>query len=481
MNSISASHDTSAIVPTLIVGDTLAARPDLPGVRVVALADWIAGLAQVSAADAPLDLAAVDDAVLGFLLGADDVAALAANVPVRRLIDTLQAPTELCDPHEDASALTRRAFGLALDQMNSAQRDAAQERAAAATIRQQHMAMQDRFVEFEEFVFHSLAPKYVRTAEFRDQSATVTLTEVGPTLRQPLPFSTASLAAIDVHVRAQTGRDAALLLRLTRRTGPAFAPEIRLVPPPNHTGWVRFSLTHALSGPVEDVIAELRLEGAGSVTLSLSHPSPVPDYRLRAGSQVFDAPLALRGYRSLPGAALPPTQMPDIAPPPDGQTRLLMAHDLQPATLLPHLGPLRGVVEYGDYVTCEFWPRHNAFFVHPSAERPVVAVVRDIAASALTRLRASIQVARHDALPVAFAIGAAPAGLVTTLKQCLRHLGPWTVLSPAEWGECRAQLAAPVTGRFDLFLAASMEGRPHNSHGWALFRDILATNGPVRA
>ena len=39
----------------------------------------------------------------------------------------------------------------------------------------------------------------------------------------------------------------------------------------------------------------------------------------------------------------------------------------------------------------------------------------------------------------------------------------------------------PIKGRFDLLLATSMEGRDSNGCGWAPFRDIEMSNGPVKA
>lgn len=465
------------IAPTVVVGDDLKDCSPGAGVTIVKFSIWTKNLAEVGLPDRPKALACVDGEVLGFLLTEASLQKMGDDDPVRALIEDIAAPVICCPKADSADKLRTRIIELLLQSNTKLATENALERAANAEIRRQHMDMQSRFSQFEEFAYHALAPKYMRMQEWQETESKVTIGGDVRELKQALPFSSNALAAVDVYVSTVTGSGGKLSLTLTRQVGPAFAEPISVDITGKSAGhWVRFHLNIALAGPPEDAVAVITYEGDGSVALALSHPSPVEEFRVRADGVAQIAPLAMHGFRGMPGAELPETQSPRTAPPMDGKARLISAFDIKPARLLPQLHRLVPSRKTKDYIVCEYWDGENGFLVHPSVYRPVVAVIRGIAASRLTRLIASIQVARRDTESIDFAIGAAPARSVQNSKQALATIGPWQTLQPGEWGVCEANISHPIAGKFDIFMATSMVGRKLNRHGWALFRDFQATN-----
>ncbi|MEO0914469.1 MAG: DUF6212 domain-containing protein, partial [Pseudomonadota bacterium] len=391
------------------------------------------------------------------------------------LADALQFPIVRVAPDVSVDVLAGEAMALLAAHAEAMELDAARERAALAELRQQHMEMQSAYVQVEEFAYHSLAPKFTRTQEFRNHDERVTLEPGGPALLQRLPFSMHSMAALDVYLAEPAA--GTLVLTMKRGIGADFAPPVELALEGLTPGWVRFPFLRVLEGAPEDAFAEIEYRGTGSAVLALSHPSPVADYHVKIGQETRPFPLALRGFRGLPGARLPDMQMPRMAPPPDGKARMVMALDLWPIKMLPRVHKAVKFVGYKEYVAADYWDDENAFMVHPSTERPVVGIVRNISASALTRVSSVIHLANAKSQPVAFALGVAPAGKVRRMGQAMRYLTPWTVLAAGEFGVAEQRLADPAQGKVDLLLATSMEGQTANTKAWALFRDFSFTNG----
>ncbi len=464
---------------TLLLGEGLKYSPELAGVNVLPLSKWIASAENVARPGDPPQLATANATIVGALFSEADAEMLAGHSAARALADALQFPVVICDEESSETHLSREAFRLMADHAAGLTLEAAQERAALALLRKQHMEMQSAYVQVEEFAYHSLAPKFTRTQEFRNHDESVELKAGEQGILQRLPFSTHSMAALDVYLKAEASDDGRLTLTLKRGVGPDFAEPVAVSLKGVTPGWIRFPFVRVLKGAPGDAFAAISYQGAGSVTLALSHPSPVEDYCVQVNGEQRPFPLALRGFRGLPGAPLPPMQMPRMAPPPDGSTRMVMALDLWPIRMLPRLHRRAKFFGYREYVSADYWDAENAFMVHPSTERPVVGILRNVSVSALTRVSAVIHLANAKADPVAFALGVAPAGKVRRLGQAMRHLNPWTVLAAGEFGTTEQRFSNPLGGKVDLLLATSSEGREANTKAWALFRDFSFTNGPT--
>ncbi|MHA3914953.1 DUF6212 domain-containing protein [Halovulum sp. GXIMD14793] len=443
---------------TFVVADDALAE-GLSGVRIMALSDWADGLTETS----PGHLAATE-LPLGFLLTDTSL----ADDRLRRLVETLHCPCVQAAEDPSAALLT-----LLADAAVTRHAEAADLRTALASLRREHAAMQTRFTRFEDFVYDALAPKYVLAHHWHPTEEALRL-EPGQSLTQALPVSSVAFAALDISV-VEVGPEAPVLtLTIARPSGGPLADPVELELAEDYRGWARFHLPRALKGFPQDVVATITTSAAVSLTTAL--PSPVARYRSRRDTVEQAGPLALRVFKGLPGAQLPETHPPRTAPPLDPRPRLFTAYDLTPAELLPAAPDMIIEADAADYFACEYWGKENAFLVHPSVHFPVVAVAQNLAATRLVRLAASIQSARQDCDTIAFAIGAAPAGVVSNSEQALEYLGPWQVLRPGEWGMCEAMPAQPISGSYDLFMATSMEGHPSNQNAWALFRDFRITN-----
>ncbi|QHQ36626.1 DUF6212 domain-containing protein [Algicella marina] len=464
---------------TLLFGDAFSDVPNLPNIATPSLSQWISTLENVAPLGASPIPAVANQVIVGAILTEEDAAALAANAQAKALADALQFPVTLLTQETTALELASMAAGLLAAHAEAGERDAAAERAALAELRQQHMDMQSAYAQVEEFAYHSLAPKFTRTQEFRNHEERAEVAAGGPALLQRLPFSMHSMAALDVWLAEPS--EGALVLDLKRGVGPDFQGPVELALSGLAPGWVRFAFPRVLTGAPEDAFAEITFRGEGKAVLALSHPSPVEDYHLKVGAKTRPYPLALRGFRGLPGASLPDMAMARVAPPADGKARMVMAQDLWPIRLLPRLHRRVKFLSYKDFVSADFWEDENAFMVHPSVERPVVGILRNVSVSALTKVSAIINVGNENAGSVAFSLGVAPAGKVKRLHQAMAHLVPWTVLAAGEFGVVEQRLAEPAAGKVDLLLATSMEGQENNEKAWAFFRDFTFTNGPATA
>ncbi len=444
----------------VVAEDSLVA--DITGVVVVPLSQWAVGLTETPGDN----LTATTALPLGFLLTDDSL----TDERLQRLIETLHAPRKIVTGGAAAQQALLRLLAQAAADRHS---EAADLRSSLAALRREHAAMQTRFTQFEDFIYEALAPKYVISHIWNPTDQALKLAG-GEVVVQALPVSSSALAALDVSVIG-TGPDApTLTLTLSRPSGAALADPIEVALASGYQGWVWFHLPRALQGFPQDIVATIATTAAVDLTTSL--PSPVAQYRLQQQGAAQSCPLAVRVFKGLPGAQLPDTHPPRSAPPLDPRPRLYTAYDLNPAELLAAPSEMIVAEDAADYFACEYWGNENAFLVHPSIHFPVVGVARNLAATRLTRLAASIQVARQDCDTIAFAIGAAPKGAVTNSEQALEHLGPWQVLRPGEWGSCEMMPKTPISGRYDLFMATSMEGHRSNDNGWALFRDFRITN-----
>lgn len=459
-------------LPPIVVDDDL--QLDSSNFRYVRFSDWCADLFDISAQGDPSFLVLADDPPLAFLLGEKQIASFATDRALKDLIGSLNSPVWPCVEGNLSDLATRAVSDFARKQMQ----DATGLRSASAELRRNFSEMQTRFVHFEDFIYSSLAPKYVIAHLWKSTEVAVTLS-AGMKLVQAMPVSSYALAAIDVSVVGVQGDGATLSLTITRLDGGPISDPIGVKLGPSYAGWARFHLPQALAGHPDDVALELQVLGENEVELTLSTPCPIAQYRLRVDGQPDARVLALRVFNGLPGARLPGTHPARVLPPLDGKPRLTTVFDLNPIELLQPSPSMMVEPEAADYFDCEYWANEDAILVHPSIHFPVVAAARNLIANRMTRATASIQVARHDTDTIAFAIGAAPAGVVGNSEDALPYLGQWQVLRPGEWGICEKMFDTPLEGPFDIFMATSMEGHPSNENAWALFRDFWFTNaGP---
>ena len=437
--------------------------------NIVALADWVAGLIDLSLADEPQALALSGETPLGFIVSQARLEAL--DEPVIDLIESLHAP--IWAPQSDIpleQQILNHISQFAIRQM----KEASDLRAAAAELRRQHSDMQSRFYQFENFIYDCLAPKYVLHHTWKATDQSIELSDQA--LRQALPIPSQALAAIDISVVDITGEGGDLVLTVERAVGGAIAEPVAINLYPEYRGWARFHFAKALDGLPEDMVAKFEYRGAGSVRLTTSIASPIAKFQLQSGDQTQPSPLAIRVFKGLPGAKLPGTHSPRVAPPLDNKPRLFSAFDVSPAELLPEAPNVIVERNAADFYNVEYWQDQNAFMVHPSIHFPVVGIAKGLMASRMTRMTSTIQIARHDTDTIAFAIGAAPMGKVTNSDEALDFLGPWRVLNPGDWGVCEKMFEVPIEGPFDLLMATSMEGHGSNENGWAMFRDFWITN-----
>ncbi|MEM1265573.1 MAG: DUF6212 domain-containing protein [Pseudomonadota bacterium] len=463
---------TDAAQPLVILGDGLATT-SVAGFAVTRLAAWQAELMAAGQNRRPV---LRGPRPMGLIATPDEADHVTADPALSELLTTLGIPTVTLSPEASEAEVTAHAIGLLAASLARAEEAAAEERAAAAALRTQHRDMQARFSQVEEFVYHSLAPKYIRTEEFPLADAGLPLAAGSSPIRQKLPFSTRCLAAVDLYVREVPEDPGTLTLTLVRDIGPDLSPPVSLPLAGLSPGWIRFVLPRVLEGAPEDVWAEIRYDGPDAIALGLSYPSPVEEYRVRSPGGTDAAALALKGYRGLPGAPLPPPHMPRQVPA-AGSTEMVSVGDLSPVRKLPVHHRWEQFGGYPDFTAVEYWTGENAILIHPSTHGPVCGIVRNIAARALSELRVSAHVGHRQSGPIAFAVGVAPAGRVQRLTQALDWLGHWIELQAGQFGVPWVLPARPIRGSFDLLLATSMEGRRSNRLAWGLFRDVTMTNG----
>lgn len=465
-------------------------QPQLPaGVLAEGLADWRASLAQAGPPTATTTGKTAAPVLTGapllcLCLDAEDAAAVAADGPLSAVLAGAEVPVLTATP----DTVTQVLLGAALAHATATTRAAADLRAALAEVRGHHMQMQTDHAELEAWVYEALAPKHKLARSWPDTGRSK---ELGAApLCQPLPVPARGFLAVDVHLAASAPQAGRLTLTLGRLSGPDLAEPVSVHVPQGRAGWLRLSLPAAPGGAPEDAVLRLAYaadQDTGTIALSLGPDSPFADLNLTTAAGPGTSPLALRVYQTLSRQPAPPMHAPGAPLPADGQTRLVRPGDLGTPLMLPYFSTKvrRALRTYPDIALVEYWQDEDAIFVHPSIHRPVVAVVPGLEVEALVQARSVIQLSRHDTLSVAFAMGVVPAASVTSGEAALAHLGPWTHLLPAEWGETWVEPATPLTGQVDLLLATAMPGMPFNRHADALFHAFRMTSatgtGPAQA
>ena len=462
----------------VLVTSSPAPEVALPGVVPMTLEDFRDALTRIPHSGA---LVLPDLTVLALALNPEDHAAVEGDAALTALLAAADVP--MTDAPGDAAGWQTLALRLLADRLDRVEAQASEDRAALAELRATHMQMQTDHSELEAWVWDALAPKYKQVRAW-PVGASVLRLEPGAVVRQPLPLPARGFIAADVHIAQSPGAAGRLAIRLERPTGPAFdGTETSVAVPAAAADWLRLTLPRAPGGMPEDAVLRIEwqpeAEGDTALDLSLAPDSPFPDYRARLGAAEQPQPLALRVFRTLPHQPAPPVHDPRQPAPADGATRLLCPADLPEPTQLPYArsAAKRALRRYPDFTRVEYWEKEQVFFVHPSAARPVVARVNGVKVDQLRQLRATVQIGRHDTLPIAFALGAAPAGAVGSVEEALAHLGPWVHLLPAEWGEVWCEPPAPLSGEIDLLLATAMPGMPFNRNADALFHGFRLTCG----
>lgn len=465
--------------PVLVTSAPLPDAVAVPGIRPMTLEEFRGALVPIAHDDA---LVLPDMTVLALALSPADLAAVEADAALSAVLSAAEVP--LTDAPADAAGWHALVLRLLADRLDRVADQAAEDRAALAALRATHMQMQTDHAELEAWVWEALAPKYKLAREWPVGGAVLRL-DPGAVAMQPLPVPARGFIAVDVHLAQSPAVAGRLAIRLERPTGPAFeGTEASVEVPAAAAGWLRLTLPRAPGGMAEDCLLRMvwqpdSPEDAPALELSLAPDSPFPDYCVRLGDAVQDQPLALRVFQTLPHQPAPPLHDPRQPLPADGMTRLLRPADLPEPEQLPwSTKPLRRALRrYPDFTRVEYWEKEQVFFVHPSTARPVVARVPGVTVEDLRQLRATVQIGRHDTLPIAFALGAAPAGTVGSVEEALAHLGPWVHLLPAEWGEVWCEPPEPLSGKVDLLLATAMPGMPFNRNADALFHGFHLTCG----
>ncbi|MEO0388139.1 MAG: DUF6212 domain-containing protein, partial [Pseudomonadota bacterium] len=254
--------------PLVVLGDGLKAPPPaLSSLQFLSLSDWMAALVRPVTDGQPPRALYTGPTLIGLVLTEGDAAALAANAPAAALVAALEAPVKLCPPDIAPAALSDLCVGLLAQIADRYRKSAAEERAATAALRNQHRDMQAQFSHAEEFVYHALAPRYIRTEEFAPADGVLALDEAGGALIQRLPFSTRSMAAVDLFIRVVPETPGTLTVTIARDVGPDISEPMTLALEGVTPGWVRFMLPSVLAGEQEDALARVAYRGQGAVSL----------------------------------------------------------------------------------------------------------------------------------------------------------------------------------------------------------------------
>ncbi len=363
----------------------------------------------------------------------------------------------------DIGSLSQSLADLLAEKLQEAQRDAAEARRAAALLRRENEEQMRRMRMLEHFTHALGGPRHLKAL---DWAPTSLFLELGGAVTQRLPLNTVALAAIDLWLPdADPDEAAETAIELLDTDG---NPIARLAAEPGGGAWVRFSAATPLAGPARDVVMRVIAPSRRAIALGLTSPVPDPRFAVHMNaSPVAEAALAVRAWRADYLAALPrpnaieggaATQVPLVNL---GKPELLSAPTLAQ-----------------DYVATEYWPREDAILLHPSAEGPVCAILRDVDLMLVSGISALVNVAHRDAPVLGFAIGACPRGLATPANW-QDHIGPYVFLPPGGWGECHHILPDPARGRTDVLLSTMLASRGPNHNSWALFHDLRLTGAPA--
>lgn len=457
---------------TLLLGQNLPTLPEIAGLDFLSLPGWISSCSHVEGR-----FHSRNQQIVGLILEKGDET-LNASTEAKALIENLALPIAYVPAGVKADEMLAVALSLLSKYCIETGLDAAQARSSAAAVREQHMELQRNFSEIEEFAYHALAPKFTRTQEFGFAAGSVELEQGGEPVRQCLPFSTHCFAALDLWLSEEAASDGQISVELKRPIGAAIAPPVKVSLEGMTPGWIRFPLTKVLAGAPEDAVIDVSYSGSGSARLGFSHPSPVPEYCASQGDIQHKYPLAIRGFRGLPGAPVPPMIQPRDPIPDDGVSRFVMAQDLWPIRMLPRFHKKLGrKLGYSEHASADFWETENAFLVHPSLEAPVAGILRGFNATGLREITAAIHLGHKQSEPVEFSLGLAPAGKVNRLSQATKYLAHWQRLEAGEHGTLAQYFSKPLSGKFDLVLATRLAEKTTNLNAWAFFRDFTFLGG----
>lgn len=445
MYDLGRSHD-------LLVAGQLAAAVThaLPGWRVFNLGDSLPEDAAPLAGVVPVgdDLAGLDAA--GF-----------TGLPVVRVADVGSLSQDLAE--------------LLADKLDAARRDAAEARRAAALLRRETEEQIRRMRMLENFTHALGGPRHLKALDWAPSSFFL---ELSGAVTQRLPLNAVALAAVDLWLPdAEPEEAAATMIELLDGDATPIAQLSAERSVGSGAGaWVRFSAERPLAGPARDVILRVVPPPQRAVALGLSTPVPDQRFAVHMGdAAIADASLAVRVWRADYLATLPPVNGPAGAlSPVDAGRRVqsLTLRDLGTPELLfrPPLAT--------DYVATAYWEREDAVLLHPSADGPVCAVLRDVDVSLVSGISALVQVAHRDAPVLGFAVGACPRGFATS-ENWRDHIGPYVFLPPGGWGECHHVIPAAVGARTDVLLSTMIAANRSNDNAWALFHTLrLASEVP---
>lgn len=405
-----------------------------------------------------------DDAapVAGIVPAGDDLAGLDAagftGLPIVRVADVVSLSLDLAE--------------VLADRLHAARRDAAEARRAAALLRRENEEQIRRMRMLENFAHALGGPRYLKALDWAPSSFFVELSQA---VTQRLPLNVVALAAIDLWLPdAEPEEAAATVIELLDADAAPIARLSAERPVGRGAGaWVRFSAEEPLAGPARDAVLKVVPPPGRAVALGLSTPAPDPRFGVHMdGAAVADAPLAARVWRADYLASLPPANGPAGAPSPgaaEARVHSLSLRDLGAPELLfrPPLAT--------DYVDTAYWEREDAFLLHPSADGPVCAILRDVDLSHVAGISALVQVAHRDAPVLGFAVGACPRGLATS-ENWRDHIGPYVFLPPGAWGECHHIIPAAVGARTDVLLSTMIAANRSNDNAWALFHSLRLTS-----
>ncbi|WP_112320894.1 DUF6212 domain-containing protein [Oceanibium sediminis] len=464
----------------LIVDDAIAGKLRLEGLEVLGLSGLRSRLVRLESDASGQSLALPDLSLLGACLSDEGMAALEADAGYLALLNAQDLPLRALGEAPDHADIAAAAWGLMVDRLEKTRRDAAMERRAAAELRRTHMQVQDDHAELETWIWDQLAPKYSVVRHWPATADTVALGEAGGALLQPLPAPFRGFGAVDVQI-AEDAPAGTLTLTLLRPGGAPFeGATTSATVCQGDNGPFRLTLPRAGSGQPEDAVLSLTFtpeEAGKTLPLQLAPVTPFPDVSAVQDGVALGRPLAITVYRTLPRMPAPPLHDTRRPVPADGTTYLLRPAQLEDPQLLPYFRrnmPPR-FRDYPDAPKVELRRNEDNVLVQPSIARPVVAMLPGVPVEGLRQISAIIQLARHDTMPVAFAIGAAPAGLIRSARKALARVGDWVHLLPGEWGHAWYEAEEPMEGHVDLFLATAMPNMPFNTNAEALFHGFRMT------
>lgn len=365
----------------------------------------------------------------------------------------------------DAAALPLSLAGLLANRLQETWRDAAEARHAAALLRREGEEQVRRLRMLENFAHALGGPRYLEALHW---TPTFRFLELSGAVIQRFPLDTLTLTAIDLWVpEAEPEAAAAMFLELLDAAG---KPIAQLTPeraaPPTSSAWMRFSAPAPIGGPVQDTVVRVSVPPGRTITIGLT--SPVPDQRFAIsldGSPVAEGSLAARIWRADYLAPLPPAnpRLNEVA----GLTRSrrISLEDLGRPELLSTPAQAQ------DYVAAEFWARENAVFVHPSAQGPVCAILRNLDISQAVSVSTLVNVAHREAPVLGFAVGICPRGMATA-ENWQDHIGPYVFLPPGGWGECHHIPQIKPRTRCDVLLSTMVAGTGSNDNSWGLFHSL---------